>query len=61
MKHRLILLIALLLAPPVLKAAEFYTPEQDKGGMTDPVAIDTSLPNVLIIGDSISDRSAHRL
>lgn len=54
MKHRLILLIALLLAPPVLKAAEFYTPEQDKGGMTDPVAIDTSLPNVLILGDSIS-------
>ena len=54
MKHTLIILSALLLLLPVLKAGEFYTPEQDKGGMTDPVSIDESLPNVLIIGDSIS-------
>ena len=54
MKHTLIILSALLLLLPVLKAGEFYTPEQDKGGMTDAVSIDASLPNVLIIGDSIS-------
>ena len=54
MKKTITLLAALLLAPLVLKAAEFYTPKQDKGGITDSVSIDTSLPNVLIIGDSIS-------
>jgi hypothetical protein len=54
MKYTLSLIAALLLAPPVLKAVEFYTPEQDKGGMTEAVSIDESLPNVLIIGDSIS-------
>jgi predicted GH43/DUF377 family glycosyl hydrolase len=38
--------------PP--KADVFFTPEQDKGGMTNAAPVDTALPNVLILGDSIS-------
>jgi lysophospholipase L1-like esterase len=32
----------------------FYTPAQDKGGLTGGDKIDATLPNVLILGDSIS-------
>ena len=34
--------------------AEFYTPDQDKDGMKALTNVQASLPNVLIIGDSIS-------
>ncbi|MEI6647465.1 MAG: SGNH/GDSL hydrolase family protein [bacterium] len=47
-------IISLLCMPLVAKEQKFYTPEQDKGGMTNSAAIDQSLPNVLILGDSIS-------
>jgi len=48
------MLISLLFVPLAAKAQEFYTPAQDKGGMTNAVTIDKTLPNVLILGDSIS-------
>ncbi|MBM4049797.1 MAG: hypothetical protein FJ279_32270, partial [Planctomycetes bacterium] len=36
------------------KAEAFYTPKQDRAGMTSDTPIDKTLPNVLILGDSIS-------
>lgn len=33
---------------------DFYTPEQDKPGLQSSPAVRHELPNVLIIGDSIS-------
>lgn len=36
------------------KAGDFHTPEQDKAGMTRAAPVDKTLPNVLILGDSIS-------
>lgn len=62
-----LLLLALLFAPhaqthaaPPAKPATpekespFFTPERDKKGMKGDVPIDPALPNVLILGDSIS-------
>ncbi|MBM3874766.1 MAG: hypothetical protein FJ382_13735 [Verrucomicrobia bacterium] len=36
------------------KAEAFYTPKRDRAAMTSDVPIDKALPNVLILGDSIS-------
>ncbi len=36
------------------KADEFYTPPRDKAGLKNDAPVDKSLPNVLILGDSIS-------
>lgn len=59
-----LLLLTLLIAthavthaePPDSPAKEipFYTPEQDKKGMKEENPIDARIPNVLILGDSIS-------
>ncbi len=59
-RHLLSLLTVLLLAPLAMQAKPqtntetFYTPKQDRRGMKSGAAIDQSLPNVLILGDSIS-------
>jgi predicted TIM-barrel fold metal-dependent hydrolase len=52
-----LLLISLLLAPICYAAPsekEFFTPEQDKDGLKSDASVDQKLPNVLILGDSIS-------
>jgi len=64
LKPILTLLTALLLTPLGLllaadapkppKAETFVTPKRDRAGMNSDVPIDKSLPNVLILGDSIS-------
>ncbi|MEY3911596.1 MAG: hypothetical protein RLY37_1064, partial [Verrucomicrobiota bacterium] len=64
MKYASSLLVALLVAPlGLLLAAEtskpapvetFVTPKRDRAGMVSDVPIDKALPNVLILGDSIS-------
>jgi hypothetical protein len=49
--------LGLLLAADIPKASKadvFVTPKRDRAGMTSDVPIDKSLPNVLILGDSIS-------
>jgi len=49
------LLLALLITPlSSVSSAEFFTPEQDRKGLTDEVTVVKALPNVLILGDSIS-------
>lgn len=49
------LFAAMLLAPFCTASAdEFFTPEQDRKALTDEAAIEKVLPNVLILGDSIS-------
>jgi hypothetical protein len=59
-RYLLSLLTVLLLAPlagqakPETNKETFYTPEQDRRGMKNVAAIDQALPNVLILGDSIS-------
>jgi acyl-CoA thioesterase-1 len=64
MKYAFSLLVALLVTPlGLLLAADapkppmadvFVTPKRDRAGMNSDVPIDKSLPNVLILGDSIS-------
>lgn len=64
MKYASALLVALLVAPlgcllaadaPKPSQAEtFVTPKRDRGGMVSDIPIDQALPNVLILGDSIS-------
>jgi hypothetical protein len=64
LKPILTLLTALLLTPLGLllaadapkppKAETFVTPKRDRAGMNSDVPIDKALPNVLILGDSIS-------
>jgi lysophospholipase L1-like esterase len=64
LKPILTLLTALLLtplglllaadAPKPSQAETFVTPKRDRAGMNSDVPIDKSLPNVLILGDSIS-------
>jgi len=64
MKYVSSLLVALLVAPLGLllaaetskpsKAETFVTPKRDRTGMVSDVPIDKALPNVLILGDSIS-------
>jgi acetyl esterase len=39
---------------PAAKADPFFTPQKDKAGMTKTAPEDPALPNVLILGDSIS-------
>jgi hypothetical protein len=41
-------------APSGQKAAEFYTPKEDLAGLRSDTPIDKALPNVLLLGDSIS-------
>lgn len=41
-------------APKPSQAETFVTPKQDRAGMNSDVPIDKALPNVLILGDSIS-------
>jgi lysophospholipase L1-like esterase len=41
-------------APKSSKAETFVTPKRDRAGMNSDVPIDKALPNVLILGDSIS-------
>ena len=43
-----------LISASITQAAEFHTPEKDKKGLTEKAEIDAKLPNVLILGDSIS-------
>ncbi len=43
-----------LLSVAAEKSGTFYTPEQDKKGLKQDIVIDEKLPNVLILGDSIS-------
>lgn len=64
MKYASALLVALLVAPlgcllaadaPKPSQAEtFVTPKRDRAGMVSDIPIDKALPNVLILGDSIS-------
>jgi len=59
-RHLLSLLTVLLLsllavqAKPKTNKETFYTPKEDRRGMKSAGAIDKTLPNVLILGDSIS-------
>ena len=41
-------------APTIPSKKEFFTPEQDKEGLKSAATVDKKLPNVLILGDSIS-------
>jgi hypothetical protein len=53
--HSLFTVIAIaLFAFPAMAESEFYTPEQDRDGLRKNTAIQKRLPNILIIGDSIS-------
>ena len=43
-----------LISVSLAQAGEFHTPEKDKGGLTENAKVEAKLPNVLILGDSIS-------
>ena len=43
-----------LLIGALAQAGDFHTPEKDKAGLTEKAQLNAKLPNVLILGDSIS-------